>query len=92
MALADTLLATLMNHRFVKEGVNTYKSDIQYMQKAHPQIQVVFGESGRYTSAMSSVDDSEGIFGAALWTVDYLLYLMSLVRYPAAPSTTRTRS
>jgi hypothetical protein len=81
-----------MNHTFVKQGVDTYKNDIQYLQNSHPKIQVVFGESGRYSSTMSSVDDSEGIFGAALWTVDYLLYLMSLVRCSATPSATRTPS
>ena len=68
-----------MNHTFVKHGVDTYQSDIQYMQKNWPEIQIIFGESGRYSSTMSSVDPTEGFFGAALWTADYLLYLMSLV-------------
>ena len=68
-----------MNHNFVEAGVNNYASDLQYMQKNYPNIQIVFGESGRYSSTGSSTDNSEGIFAAGLWTADYLLYLMTQV-------------
>ena len=68
-----------MNHTFVKAGVDTYASDIEYMQSAYPNVPIIFGESGRYTTNGSSTDDTEGIFGAGLWTADYLLYLMTQV-------------
>ncbi|UNI24889.1 hypothetical protein JDV02_010608 [Purpureocillium takamizusanense] len=67
-----------MNHTFVKDGLNDYLPDIEYMHEKYPDVQVVLGESGRYTDTQSSVDQSEGIFGSALWTADYLLYAMSL--------------
>ncbi|KAH8799678.1 hypothetical protein F5884DRAFT_863286 [Xylogone sp. PMI_703] len=69
---------TLMNHTFIKEGANTFLSDFQYMQKHFPTIERVLGEDGRYTDKQNSLDPSEGIFGSALWTADYLLYTMSL--------------
>lgn len=68
-----------MSHGFMKAGVDNYSSDLQFMQKNFPNIQIIFGESGRYTSNGSSTDNTEGIFGAALWTADYLLYLMTQV-------------
>ena len=69
-----------MNHTFVKAGVdNSFQSDFQYMQRNYPNIEIVLGEVGRYTDSQNSVDPSEGIFGSALWTADYLLYTMSLV-------------
>lgn len=55
-------------------------SDFDYIQANHPKIQIILGESGRYSDSQSSTDPSEGIFGSALWTADYLLYAMSLVR------------
>ncbi|KAI5455612.1 hypothetical protein BGZ63DRAFT_429703 [Mariannaea sp. PMI_226] len=76
------LQSTLMNHSYVKAGVDTYQHNLQYTLQNWPHIQINFGESGRYTTIANaqtkSTDDSEGIFGAALWTADYLLYLMSL--------------
>lgn len=70
-----------MNHTFIKVGVdNSFQSDFQYMQQNYPDIEIVLGEVGRYTDSQNSVDPSEGIFGSALWTADYLLYTMSLVR------------
>lgn len=76
---ADWFAETLMNHTFVKDGLSSYVPDINFVLENYPEIEFNFGESGRYTSAQNSLDNTEGIFGAALWTVDYLLYLMSLV-------------
>lgn len=73
----------MMNHTFVKDGLNAYLPDFEYMQAHYPNVQVVLGESGRYTDKQSSIDQSEGIFGSALWTADYLLYAASLVNPPA---------
>ena len=70
----------MMSHGFVKNGVDVYSSDMQYVQENYPDIQVIFGESGRYSTSGSSTDDTQGVFGAALWTSDYLLYLMTQVR------------
>ncbi|OAQ85232.1 glycoside hydrolase family 79 protein [Purpureocillium lilacinum] len=72
------LQSTLMNHTFVKDGLNAYLPDFEYMQAHYSNVQVVLGESGRYTDKQSSIDQSEGIFGSALWTADYLLYAASL--------------
>ena len=68
-----------MNHTFLISGFNAFRSDFEYMRTNFPDVQVVLGESGRYTDTQGSLDPSEGIFGSALWTVDYLLYAMSLV-------------
>lgn len=72
-----------MNHAFMKAGVDDFfSSDFAYMQQNYPDVAIVLGEVGRFSDTQSSVDDSEGIFGSALWTADYLLYTMSLVRLP----------
>lgn len=68
-----------MNHTFVTSGVDVFRSDFDYMRANFPDVQLVLGESGRYSDSNGSLDPSEGIFGSALWTVDYLLYTMSLV-------------
>ena len=69
-----------MNHTFVKNGIDTsFSSDFKYIKANFPNTEIVLGESGRYTESGSSTDQSEGIFGSALWTADYLLYAMSQV-------------
>ncbi|KAJ5604412.1 glycoside hydrolase family 79 protein [Penicillium lagena] len=74
-----TLQETLMNHTFVTSGVdNAFLSDFEYMKANFPEIQIVLGEVGRFRDGGGSLDQSEGIFGSALWTADYLLYTMSL--------------
>ena len=79
LLIAPTL-ETLMNHTFLKAGVDdSFQSDFQYMQENFPDVDIVLGEVGRFTDSQSSTDPLEGIFGSALWTADYLLYAMSLV-------------
>ncbi|KAJ5587237.1 glycoside hydrolase family 79 protein [Penicillium hispanicum] len=76
---STTLQDTLMNHAFMKAGVDdSFSSDFAYMQRNYPDVAIVLGEVGRFSDTQSSIDDSEGIFGSALWTADYLLYTMSL--------------
>lgn len=70
-----------MNHTFIRDGANTFIPDLEYMQEHFPSIERVLGEDGRYTDTQNSLNPSEGIFGSALWTTDYLLYTMSLVRF-----------
>lgn len=69
-----------MNHTFVTSGVDdAFSSDFEYMKTNFPEIEIVLGEVGRFRDGGGSLDQSEGIFGSALWTADYLLYTMSLV-------------
>ena len=69
-----------MNHTFLTSGVNNkWLSDFEYMNTNFPEIQVVLGEVGRFRDGGGSLEPSEGIFGSALWTADYLLYTMTLV-------------
>lgn len=72
-----------MNHTFVKDGINIFLEDFSYLADNYPALDLVMGESGRFTDNESSSDLSQDIFGSALWTADYLLYLMTLVHPPA---------
>lgn len=73
-------LATLMNHSFIINGLQQYKHTVNYLQTYHSDIGFVLGEQGRfYPAGADGNTNLLGVFGSALWTIDYSLYSMSIV-------------
>ncbi|KAK2589849.1 hypothetical protein QQS21_012471 [Conoideocrella luteorostrata] len=70
--------ATFMNHTALVSSLSAHKRNFMWMQTNHLKMGRVLGESGRYTTSGSSIDNSEGIWAGALWTADYLMYTMTL--------------
>lgn len=68
-----------MNHADVVSGLNQFKAPISYLRTAHPGVSFHLGEVGSDLNSDNPNYVLGGAYGAALWTVDYMLYAMSLV-------------
>jgi len=68
-----------MNHTEIVKGLSKFTPQIQYLQENHPKIPFNLGEVGCALNPGVQNDDLAGVLGTALWTVDYLLYAMSIV-------------
>ncbi|KAK7539301.1 uncharacterized protein J3D65DRAFT_618158 [Phyllosticta citribraziliensis] len=74
-----TLQDTLMNHTFTKTRMANYSQAIRTLQTNGNNIPIVFGEVGSALGDGGSADYAlNSRLGAALWTVDWLLYAMTL--------------
>ena len=88
-AFPDDCLATLMNHSFIINALNALESPVSYLQENYPNIAYVLGETGRFAPAGTD-NNLLGVFGSALWTVDYSLWAMTMVRAKSIIVTTLT--
>ncbi|KAK8204023.1 hypothetical protein IWZ01DRAFT_560892 [Phyllosticta capitalensis] len=76
-----SLQGTLMNHReTVTQSDRRFKDRIQYMKRAHPDIPFVIGEAAASLGNNSGIPDYDlaASLGTALWTIDWILYTMTL--------------
>ncbi|KAK8159358.1 hypothetical protein IWX90DRAFT_488833 [Phyllosticta citrichinensis] len=70
---------TLMNHTFTKTRMTNYSQAIRTLQTNGNNIPIIFGEVGSALGDGGSADYAlNSRLGAALWTVDWLLYAMTL--------------
>ncbi|KAL7932828.1 hypothetical protein V8C35DRAFT_305590 [Trichoderma chlorosporum] len=71
------LQETFMNHTAVVANLSIYSPANDYLKTNYPNITFLLGETNSdYTNLL--MDQVEGVFGSALWLIDYLLYGMSL--------------
>lgn len=71
---------TLLNHNFVKQDLEQYHADIQWLKNNNHNLDFVLGETGRYPVDRNQWPASiaDGNFGTALWTVDMMLHAMTI--------------
>lgn len=75
-----------MNHTAIKDKLNTFSADIDYLKENHPSITFVLGEVGSALNP-NGIDTHpqdpglEAVLGSALWTLDFMLYAMSIVSH-----------
>ncbi|CAK7237087.1 GTP-binding protein gtr2 [Sporothrix bragantina] len=65
-----------MNHTAIADNLTQYQGDIQYLRQNYPNVTYVLGEtnSDYVNTNMWAI---EGVFGSALWMVDYLMFGMT---------------
>jgi hypothetical protein len=68
-----------MNHTEIVKSLSKFTPQIQYLQKNHPKIPFNLGEVGCALNPGVQNNGLAGVLGKALWTIDYLLYAMSMV-------------
>ncbi|GJN69906.1 hypothetical protein PLICBS_003958 [Purpureocillium lilacinum] len=68
---------TFMNHTAVQRSLGVFRRDIDFLKKYDPSITFLLGEtnSDYINLNMAQV---EGVFGSALWLIDYILYGMTM--------------
>ena len=66
-----------MNHSAVVSGSDFVHNAVRSLQK--DSIPLVLGEVGSALGNGSDFTSVDGVFGAALWQVDFYLYSMSIV-------------
>lgn len=76
---------TLMNHTAIVNGLSQFEAPIQYTKNNNAAIPFFLGEVGNSLNPGSNNYDLEGVLGSALWTVDYMLYAMSIVGLSTLP-------
>lgn len=71
----------LMDHSKITTGLDIFQTPINYLQKNHPCVRFVLGE---VNSALGDIPyiALEGVLGSALWSVNLMLYAMSIVSEP----------
>ncbi|KAF2192867.1 glycoside hydrolase family 79 protein [Zopfia rhizophila CBS 207.26] len=72
-----TLRNTLMNHTATTSKLSRFIPEIKWLNDRNDKIDFVLGEVGSVI-APELADVVQGVFGAALWTVDAMLYSMSI--------------
>lgn len=77
----DNIQTELMNHGAIVDRMNAYVESIKYTTDNH--LLFVMGEVGSSTNRLKDNQqyddyDFEAVLGSALWTVDWMLYAMSL--------------
>ena len=74
-----------MNHTNIVRNLTQFLPQISYIKKNHPGVEVVFGETNSDALNLDQWQNA-GVFGSALWMIDYLMYGMTLVSRPRTPS------
>ncbi len=69
-----------MNHTAIAANLSQYQEDRQFLQASFPNVTYVLGETNSDYINLNMAQ-IEGVFGSALWFVDYLLYGMTQVRF-----------
>ncbi|KAK8242963.1 hypothetical protein IWZ00DRAFT_512334 [Phyllosticta capitalensis] len=73
-----SLQDTLMNHAFTKYRMSNFSETLDTLETNGNNIPLIFGEVGSALGGAGSADyDLNARLGAALWTVDWLLYSMT---------------
>lgn len=68
-----------MNHTAVAGNLSAFKPDMDVIKRHNPNITFLLGETNSdYVNL--NMTHVEGVFGSALWLIDYLLYGMTMVR------------
>lgn len=67
-----------MNHTAIAANLSQYQSDMKWLNKNYPNVTYVLGETNS-DSANLNMAQTEGVFGSALWLIDYLMYGMTQV-------------
>lgn len=70
-----------MNHNNIVAGLQQFITPINTVRALSPGTELVLGEVGSALNPGNQDYIFEGVFGDALWTVDYLLYALTMVRY-----------
>ena len=68
-----------MSHTWITTGLDVFRPTITYLQDNYSGVAFVLGEVGRKLRDPDGDENLLGIFGSALWTVDFMLYAMTLV-------------
>lgn len=72
-----------MNHAFTKYRMSNFSETLDTLETNGNNIPLIFGEVGSALGGAGSADyDLNARLGAALWTVDWLLYSMTFVSHP----------
>lgn len=67
-----------MNHTAVAANLSAFKPDMDVISRQNPNITFLLGETNSdYVNL--NMEPIEGVFGSALWLIDYLLYGMTMV-------------
>ncbi|KAJ6443625.1 glycoside hydrolase family 79 [Purpureocillium lavendulum] len=68
---------TFMNHTAVQRSLGVFRRDIDFLRNYDPSITFLLGETNSdYVNL--NMAQVEGVFGSALWLIDYLLYGMTM--------------
>jgi hypothetical protein len=67
-----------MNHTAVAGNLSAFKSDMDVIRRQDPKITFLLGETNSDYINLN-MTHIEGVFGSALWLIDYLLYGMTMV-------------
>lgn len=76
-----------MNHTNIFRKLDNFKTPINYLFANFPGIAFVLGEVGSALNPPNrpkfelSDDELMGVLGSALWTADFMLYSMTIVRF-----------
>lgn len=74
-----------MNHSVVVGNLSNFLAPIAYLQANHSNIPFTLAEVGSSLNPSGNNYDLQGVLGSALWTIDFMLYAMSIVRHPSLP-------
>ena len=69
-----------MNHNAIVNGLSQFSGPISFLQNNEDTIPFHLGEVGSALNPDHLYAPILGMYGTALWTVDYMLYAMSMVR------------
>ncbi|UNI15426.1 hypothetical protein JDV02_001961 [Purpureocillium takamizusanense] len=68
---------TFMNHTAVQRSLGVFRRDIDFLKNYDPSITFLLGETNSDYMNLNMAQ-VEGVFGSALWLIDYLLYGMTM--------------
>ncbi|CZT21093.1 uncharacterized protein RCC_06954 [Ramularia collo-cygni] len=72
-----TLQKNYMNHTRIAQKLDPYKAPVAWLKTNRPRIPIYLAEVNSNTFS-SDNEATLGVFGSALWLVDYMLYGMTL--------------
>lgn len=72
-----TRQASLMNHTAIVSNLSIFSGPVHWLKENHPNIPLYLAETNSDTQS-SNATELLGVFGSALWLVDYLLYGMTI--------------
>jgi len=72
-----TLQHSFMNHTEIAANLSGFPPILNYLAQEHPDTPLYLAEDNSDTYTLD-MNEYEGVFGSALWLVDYMLYAMSI--------------
>jgi hypothetical protein len=83
----------LLNPSFTKTRASVYNPSIKYLNLTHEHNPLILGEAALASGDQGINDyDLESSLGTAIWTADWMLYAMSVVREHVTTVTQRKQT